>query len=1010
MLEKSLPDLNTYHFGEVAFKKLMQTRIYKVLIVCSNYDYYLLEQDGRIDEQIFNEYVDLNLRYPPSFLHANTGKSAISILKKDNIDLVITWLDAGNNHSFEAAAIIKGKFPNIPLAALTHYSNELRDRLDTEDTSAIDYVFHWSGNVDIFLAIIKLTEDSMNAETDINEIGVQAILLVEDSLRFYSNYLPSIYKMIMKQTRSFMVEGLNEHRTMILMRGRPKILLATNYEQGVELFEKYKHNLLGVISDVSYFKDGVKDSKAGFKFADHVRKENKYFPFLLQSSEKKNGLIAKEYGIEFLHKHSEHLKIELKRFIVKDFSFGKFEFWNPTTKKIIERASNLKGLQKMISVVPMESLVYHVKRNHFSKWLKSRALFPIANLFSQLSYEDFDNEHDANNVRAFLVNAIKSCRIFRARGVIAKFNKDQYDEYLGFSRIGEGALGGKGRGLAFIDNFLKRHKIFDKYEGVSISIPRTVVLSTEVYDDFMELNNLYDYAYSDDFSDEEMLNKFVSAEFPQWVLEDLKAFLKYSDRPLAVRSSSVLEDSHYQPFAGVFATYMIPNVENDEEKMLDMVCKAAKSVIASAFYKDSKTYIKATSHRLDEGKMAVILQEVTGKQYDDVYYPNLSGVARSINFYPIGGEKAKEGIANIAMGLGEIIVGGGNTIRFSPYHPKKVLQLSSPESAQRQSQKHFYALDLNPDSYKQSVSESVNKKRIRLKKAEKHGSLKFVASTYDLQNNMIRPGVNYDGLRVITFDNILKYNQFPLSDILKDLLRIGQREMRNPIEIEFAVNLDVPKGKNKVFSFLQIRPIVESNDVTNIIPDNLKEDDCIVYSESALGNGKYDNIKDFVYVKPESFNSAETRNIADAVDNINKKFTEEGNKYILVGPGRWGSSDPWLGVPVSWANISAAKIIVESGLNDFRIDPSQGTHFFQNLTSFKVGYLTINPFIKDGIYDIDYLNNQPAVYEDEYIRHVKFKQPLTIIIEGRANKAMILKEGVQVVKDVEDENNEEVFM
>lgn len=998
--EYKLPCLETYQFGEIAFKKLMQNRIYKVLIVCSNYDYYMLEADGRIDEQIFYEYTSLNLRYPPTFMHANSVKRALIVLKKEKIDLVITWLDAGNNKSFEVSKKIRKEYSEVPIAAMSHYSTELRNKLYEEDTSSIDFVFHWNGNVDIFFAIIKLVEDRMNAERDILQVGVQAILLVEDSLRFYSHYLPNIYRIILKQTRSFMKEGLNEHNAMVLMRGRPKILLATTYEEGVELYEKYKKSLLGVISDVNYFRNGVKDASAGIHLAKHIRGECKYFPFLLQSSEIKNGEKAKDVGVEFLYKHSERLHIELKKYIVQYFSFGDFEFWNPKSGLVIERASDLKGLQKKILKVPMESIIYHSKRNDFSKWLKSRALFSLANLFAKVEYSAFDEDE---NVRGYLVKAIRMYRIFRSRGVIAKFRRDRYDEFLGFSRIGDGALGGKGRGLAFIDSFLKSNKLFGKYPGIRISIPRTVVISTEVFDVFMEENNLFDFVIQENLTDEDILDKFIEAPFPKWVEEDVLAFLEVSSRPIAVRSSSVLEDSHYQPFAGVFATYMVPFVKSDIKKTLKKVINAVKSVMASSFYKESKAYIKATSHSLDEDKMAVILQEVTGKEYGDVYYPTISGVARSINFYPIGAEKTREGIANIALGLGEIIVGGGRTLRFSPAHPKKILQLSSPDSTQRDTQKYLLGLDLDPDKCEVSTDEAINKKRLRIKQVEKHGSLKYVASTYDLQNNMIRPGISRDGLRIITFDSILKYDSFPLADILKDLLRTGQREMRNPIEIEFAINLDVPKGKNKIFSFLQIRPITESNDMSNIVPKEIDVSKTIIYSESALGNGKYENIKDFVYVKPESFNSASTRDIAEAVNKINKLFESKGQQYVLVGPGRWGSSDPWLGIPVSWTQISSAKIIIESGLDNYRIDPSQGTHFFQNLTAFKVGYLTINPFIDDGFYDIDYLNKQNAVYEDEFIRHVRFDEDMTIIIEGRKNRAVILKVG----EDFKEEEREQ---
>jgi len=947
----------------------------------------MLEEDGRIDERIFYEYTSLNLRYPPSFIHANSAKRAVAVLESDKIDLVITWLDIGNYKAFETSKLIKESFPDVPIAAISHYSAELRKKLEKENIGIIDFVFHWNGNVDIFLAIIKLAEDRMNAEHDINKIGVKAILLVEDSLRFYSRYLPVIYKIILKQSDSFMSEGLNEHRKMMLMRGRPKILLATNFEDGRDLFEKYKNNLLGVISDVSYFREGKRDPKAGFELLKYIRSYKRYFPVLIQSSDNNNGKFALELKGKFLYKHSETLEEEIKIYINQYFSFGDFEFWDPIQMKVLATVKDLTSFQKALNVVSAESITYHAKRSQYSKWLKSRALFPLANLFSNIEYDDFE---DVDEARGFLINAIKAYRVYRSRGVISKFNKNKYDEYLGFARIGDGALGGKGRGLAFIDSFLKRNKLFKKFDNVLISIPRTVVLSTDVFDEFMEEHKLIRFVAKCD-NDDEILNKFVSSPLPDWVVEDIEAFLKVNKSPIAIRSSSVLEDSHYQPFAGVFATYMLPNAAPD--RMLEMVCNAIKSVMASAFFVNSKTYLKATSHTIEESKMAVILQEVIGKQYDDVYYPNISGVARSINFYPIGSELPEEGIANIALGLGEIVVGGGQVLRFSPFHPKKILQLSSPGSTQRDTQQYFYGLDINPESYAASTDQSINKKKISIRKAENHGSLKFVASTYDLQNNTIRPGVMHKGVRVISFDNILKYNTFPLPEILQELLKVGQREMRNPIEIEFAVNLDLPEGSRKEFSFLQIRPIVESLETVGELPDDIDVSDTIIYCESALGNGKYENLCDFVYVKPETFNSANTREIATAVEQINKKFTELDKNYILVGPGRWGSSDPWLGIPVVWSQISAAKIIVESGLNHFRIDPSQGTHFFQNLTSFKVGYLTINPFINDGLFDLDFLNKQEVVYEDAYIRHINFKEPLLAIIDGKKNKAAVFKEG-----------------
>lgn len=985
MLRKHLPDLQTYEFNEIPFKELMQNRIYNVLIVCSYYDFYLLEEDGRIDEQIFDEYTALNIRYPPNFSHAYSIKGALEKLATDNIDLVITWVDA-SKRSFEIAKSIKEVSPKIPIAALSHYSEELRKMLTDNKSSDIDFVFHWNGNIDIFLAIIKLVEDRMNAEKDINEIGVKAILLVEDSLRFYSQYLPVIYKIVLKQTESFISEGLNEHRKMVSKRGRPKILLATNYEEGIELFEKYKESLLGAVSDVTYFKDGLKDKQAGFHFLNYVRRHDPLFPVLIQSSDIKNAKKAADLEAEFLNKFSETLGLDLKKYITKYFSFGSFNFWDPQKNQVIRKADDLRGFQKAIADVSIDSLVYHAKRNDFTKWLRSRSLFPLAKLFSKIEYQDFTEE---DSVREFLIKSVKAFRVYRSRGIIAKFDTKNYDEYLVFSRIGDGALGGKGRGLAFIDSFIKRHKLFNKFPDITISIPRTVVLSTEVFDEFMEKHNLFSFV-AKKHDDENILKKFISKSLPKWAVRDIKAFLATSNKPIAIRSSSVLEDSLYQPFAGIFATYMVP--PTNANRLFEMVSNAIKSVMASAFYKSSKAYIKITSHAIEESKMAVILQEVTGIEYDDLYYPNISGVARSINFYPLGNEKPKEGIANIALGLGEIIVGGGRTLRFSPFHPNKVLQLSTPATTQRETQKYFYGLNMNPDEYCVSISEGINKKKVSLRQAKNHRSLKFVASTYDFQNNVIKPGILHDGIRVISFDNILKYNTFPLPEILKDLLRIGQKEMQNPIEIEFAVNLDVPEGENKIFSFLQIRPIVEQNNFKEILPDKIDTKDTIIYSESAMGNGKYEGIEDIIYVKPETFDSANTREIAETVEKINKKFEDSGKKYILVGPGRWGSSDSWLGIPVIWPQISAAKVIVESGLEDYRIDPSQGTHFFQNLTSFKVGYVTINPFINDGYFALDYLNSFEATYENEYIRHIHFDKALTIIIEGKSNKAVIFKE------------------
>jgi len=986
MLRKPLPDLKTYDFTEVPFKELMQNTVHNVLIVCSNYDFYLLEEDGRIDEQVFNEYSELNMRNPPDFSHAYSSRSAISKLKSHSIDLVIIWLEVSKT-SIDVSNKIKANFPDIPIVALSHHPEELQKFLNESVEKSIDFVFHWNGNVNIFIAIIKLVEDRMNARNDIFNVGVKAILLVEDSIRFYSRYLPLIYKILLNQTESFIHDGLNEHRKILSKRSRPKVLLTTTYDQGIKLFQKYKESLLGVISDVTYLRNGIKDKQAGFLFLKFVRDYDRYFPVLIESSDAKNEARALEMKAKFLHKDSETLGLDIKKYITRYFSFGDFEFWNPKKMEIANIAKDLKDFQNCMGSVPIESIVYHAKRNEFSKWLESRALFPLAKLFAQVEYEDFSEE---DHIREFLYESVKTFRIYRSRGVIAKFDRKRYDEYLGFSRIGEGSLGGKGRGLAFIDQFLKRHKLFNKYDNVVISIPRTVVLSTDVFDEFMEKHDLMSFI-AQKHDDETILKKFIEHPLPKWVVKDIMVFLETLKSPIAIRSSSVFEDSLYQPFAGVYATYMVPYTHIN--KLVDMVSNAIKSVMASAFFKRSRSYIKATSHSLEESKMAIILQEMIGSTYEDVYYPNVSGVARSINFYPIGEEKSNEGIVNIALGLGEIIVEGGRTLRFSPFHPSKVLQLSTTRTALKETQKYFYGMDIDPNSYKVSLDQAVNKKRINLRQGKNHKSLKYVASTYDLQSNRIRSGVFHEGARVITFDNILNFDSFPLADILKDLLKIGQREIGSPIEMEFAVKLDVPPGEPRVFSFLQIRPIVINNDSKYLIPEEVDNSDAIIYSESALGNGNYKNIRDIVYIKPEVFNAARTREIANEVDKLNVIFEDNKKNYVLMGPGRWGSSDPWLGIPTNWSQMSAAKIIIESGLDDFRIEPSQGTHFFQNLTSFKVGYLTINPFMNDGFLDLKYLNEKEAVFENELIRHVRFEKPLTIIIEGKSSRAVIYKEG-----------------
>ncbi len=980
-------DLQKFDFTDTSFDLLMQKRIHRVLIICSNYDNYMLEEDGRIDEQIFNEYVSLNLRFPPTFVQTDNADDAFRILSENKIDLVISMLSLRGTDVFALARQIKEKYENIPIVVLTYFSREVSLRLEGEDLSAIDYVFCWLGDASLILAIIKLLEDKMNAEFDIENIGVQAIILVENSIRYISSYLPNLYRIVLMQSRDFQREALNEHQRMLKMRGRPKILLANNFNDALSLYKKYKYNVLGVISDISYKRDGVIDENAGIELCKVVMADDDKVPFLLQSSSMGHKKIAEELGAGYINKYSKSLSLELRNFIIQNLAFGPFVFKNPDTMEPIAIATDLQSLQQKLLTIPDKTLIYHATRNHFSKWLNARALFPVAQMFKYISTGDFES---TDEMRRFLYVAISSFRLGKGRGVIAKFDKSSYDEYQIFSRIGDASIGGKARGLAFINRIIKDNKLYNKFPDVLITIPRTVVLSTDIFDEFMDHNNLYAVALSD-LPDEEILEKFLSAELPGRVYQDFLSFLSVSrNHPIAVRSSSKLEDSHYQPFAGIYSTYMIPR-HPDNQAMVKMISDAIKEVYASVYYKGSKAYMAATANVIDEEKMGIILQEVCGNRHGNIFYPTISGVAQSINYYPIGSEKAEDGIAKIAFGLGKLIVEGGLALRFSPRHSRKILQLSSIETALRDTQKEFRALDLKIDSFVPSTDDGVNILTISINDANNDAAMKYVASTYDYNNNILRDGINHQGKRVITFANVLQHKVFPLAEIVSTLLELGQKEMNNPIEIEFAANLETPPGTPRIFNFLQIRPIVHTDETYSINITNIRPEETILLSDSALGNGLFKGIHDIIYVKPESFNPSKNKDLAGEIEKINNTFIRKGAGYVLIGPGRWGSTDPWLGIPVRWPQISAARIIVESGLKNYRIDPSQGTHFFQNLTSFRVGYFTINPYIGEGYYDVEFLNNIAAEYEDEYLRHIKFEKPLEIMVDGRKHKGLIMK-------------------
>ncbi|MEJ2593950.1 MAG: PEP/pyruvate-binding domain-containing protein [bacterium] len=978
------------YFEDISFSTLMRKRIYNVLLISSVYDAFMLEEDGRIEEQIFYEYMSLNLRYPPRFFTVTNEKEAFKVLKEEDIDLVITMLSAEENDTFHLADELKSQYSDIPIVVLTPFSREVGLRIERHELGSVDHVFCWLGNADIILAIIKLIEDEMNAEHDIGEVGVQAIIMVEDNMRFYSSYLPNIYKIIFKQSKAFMREGLNEHQKMNRARGRPKILLATNYEEALQLYEIYKNNLLGVISDMTFPRSGVKDKDAGISLITHIKHENKYMPILLQSSDPDNRSRAKIVRAGFIDKNSKSLNFELREFIKEYFAFGDFVFKDPEYNTEVARAGNLKDLQEKIYMIPESSLLYHIERDHLSKWLRARALFPIATLFKQFTRDDFANSHE---IRDFVFHAIANFRMSKSRGVISQFNRESFDEYFTITRIGEGSIGGKARGLAFLDSLIKRNHLYSLFDKVEITIPKTLVLCTDIFDEFMESNELHQIALSDDYTDEEILQRFLDAKLPERILDDIYTVMTHVERPMAIRSSSLLEDSHYQPFAGIYNTYMVPYMKDDLNRMFEMVMGAIKAVYASAYYRDSKAYMQATSNVIDEEKMAIVMETVVGSTHGGRYYPTLSGVARSIDFYPIPPEVPEDGTASIALGLGKFIVDGGQALRFSPKYPKKILQTSSPEMALKETQKYFYALSLDPDQYQCSTDDSASLLKLRISEAEKDGTIKHVASTYDFHNDIIRDGYHEEGKKLVTFSNMLKHNTFPLAEIIRKVLTLGQKEMKYPVEIEFAVDIESRSNDRILFHLLQIRPIASKNETVHLDPEKVEMDKTLIISESALGNGIIDNIRDVVYVRPQNFSASRNKETVAMIDGVNKKFLQEKKNYILIGPGRWGSADPFLGIPVKWPQISAARLIIESGLEDYRIDPSQGTHFFQNLTSFRVGYFTINPFIKDGYYDLDFLDKKEALFENEVLRHVRFDDPLKIIIDGKQNYGIVLKAG-----------------
>ena len=995
-MEHNIPkEWNDFYLKDVSFVNLMMRRIYNVLIVANPYDAFMLEDDGRIEEKIYNEYMELGLRYPPTFTQVSTTEEAADVLRSTVIDLVICMPGNADNDAFDVARDIKGKFPDIHCVVLTPFSHGITKRMENEDLSIFDYVFCWLGNTNLILSIIKLIEDKMNLEHDIREAGVQMILLVEDSIRFYSSILPNLYNYILEQSKNFSQEALNRHAATMRMRGRPKVVLARTYEEARILYDKYSDNTLGVISDARYpLEDAAvktdtfgreKDPEAGLKLFRHIRQNDPFVPLILESNESENRMKAEAEGFRFVDKNSKKMSVDLRLLMEEHMGFGDFIFRDPKTHEEIMRIRSLKELQDNIFRIPNDSMLYHISRNHMSRWLCARAIFPVSAFLKNVTWERLQ---DVDAHRQIIFDAIVQYRHMKNLGVVAVFDRMKFDKYAHFARIGEGSLGGKGRGLAFLDHVIKRHPEFNQYDNATVQIPKTVVLCTDIFDAFMEQNNLYPVALSD-AGDEEILKHFLRAQLPDTLIADFFTFFEATKSPIAIRSSSLLEDAHYQPFAGIYSTYMIPCLA-DKYQMLQMLACAIKGVYASVFYRDSKAYMTATSNVIDQEKMAVILQQVVGEQYGDRFYPTMSGVLRSLNYYPIGDEAAEEGIASLALGLGKYIVDGGQTLRVCPYHPNQVLQTSELEKALSETQTQFYALDMKHVGEDFQVDDGFNILKVRVKDAASDGSLQYIASTFDPYDQVLNDGVYENGRKVITFNSVLQHGVIPLPEILQMSMKYGVEATRRPVEIEFACNIHADKTCD--FYLLQIRPIVDAKEMLDEDIRAIPDSDCLLRSHNSLGHGISEDVTDVVYVKyDDRFSAMNNYYVADDIERINRQFLAAGKNYVLVGPGRWGSSDHYLGVPVKWPHISAARVIVEVALKNYNIDPSQGTHFFQNLTSFGVGYFTVDTNVENGGFvNKEILDAMPAVEETKYVRHVRFDHPMRILMDGKKQEGAVV--------------------
>jgi len=989
------PEINREHDWPLSrLPDLMARRVQEVLLVSSAYDAFILEEDGLLTELIFSEYLDLGLSHAPQVTRASSAEEALQLIRTRSFDLVITMLRLGDMNVSVFRRTVRELRPDLPVVLLIANELELAPLGERRELSGIDGLFVWNGEPRIFLAIIKLLEDRWNVEADTETGGVGVVILVEDSVRYRSTLLPIMYTELVRQTRSVMAEGLNRMQKLLRLRARPKILVAETFEQGMELYQLYREYIFGVITDVSFLREGRPDPQAGIEFIRQIRRDNPDVPALLQSSDPDNRRLAEALQTGFLHKRSPTLHADVREFMLRNFGFGDFVFRTPDGSEVA-RAADLRSMARVLAEVPAESLEFHARRNHFSNWLRARGEFLLARRLRPRKVSEFS---DLEALRRYLILAFEEAVRLNRRGVVAEFSRERFDPGVGFARIGAGSLGGKARGLAFVNALLARHPLDPHFPGVRVHVPRCVVIGTTVFDEFLELNQLRPAALRE-LEDAQIMQAFLAAGLPADVRDDLRTFLETADYPLAVRSSALLEDSPDYPFAGVYETLMLPNNEADAEARLEQLCRAVRLVYASTFYRSAQRYLGTTPHPAESQKMAVLVQQIVGLQHGQYFYPNFSGVVRSYNFYPFGQMRPEEGVACVVLGLGRMVVEGGPSLRFCPAHPHVLPQLGLGREFLDVSQRDFYAIDLTRQLEVSASQRRDPVVRLELDAAERHGTLAPLGSVWSEENECFYDGIYREGVRAVTFAHVLKSDLFPLAEVLRHLLDLGRQGMGGPVEIEFAVNLT---RKPAEFAVLQMRPYGAGREDRPVELEEPPSGQVLCYSEQALGNGILGGICDIVYVRPETFDAARTREIAAELSAVNDELRSARRPFLLIGPGRWGSSNPWLGIPVAWADISAARIIVETALDHqteggrgksqgFAPDPSCGSHFFHNLTASGTAYLTIHPRGGRGWIDWPWLEAQPAQGGGRFIRHVRLPQPLEARIDGRSSRGAVLK-------------------